>query len=122
MTFLWTTIHVRNMEESLAFYQGLLGLEMNRRFKAGPGSEIAFLGSGETQLELIHNTRHKQVEIGEDISIGFKVESLDEMMQFVTWKGLALYDGPYQPSPDIRFFYMLDPNGVKVQIVEMNEE
>lgn len=122
MTFLWTTIHVRNMDESLAFYQGLLGLELKQRFRAGSGNEIAFLGSGETKLELIHNIQHKQVEIGEDISIGFKVESLDEMMQFITWKGLALYDGPYQPNPNIRFFYMLDPNGVKVQIVEINEE
>jgi lactoylglutathione lyase len=44
MTFLWTTISVRKMEESLKFYQEVVGLPLNRRFEAGPGMEISFLG------------------------------------------------------------------------------
>ncbi|HCX61202.1 MAG TPA: glyoxalase, partial [Clostridiales bacterium] len=53
MKFLWTTIHVKNMEESLAFYQDVVGLKLMNRFNAGPGMEISFLGEGETKLELI---------------------------------------------------------------------
>ena len=53
MKFCWTTINVTSMEESLAFYQEIVGLPLMRRFPAGPGMEIAFLGDGETQVELI---------------------------------------------------------------------
>ena len=43
MKFCWSTLHVRNMSESLAFYQDIVGLEVTRQFKPGPGMEISFL-------------------------------------------------------------------------------
>ncbi len=46
MKFCWCTITVKDMEESLKFYQEVVGLKLNRRFEAGPGVEIAFLGDG----------------------------------------------------------------------------
>jgi len=46
MKFLWTTIHVKNLEESIDFYSNLMGLQVARRFPAGPGIEIAFMGNG----------------------------------------------------------------------------
>ena len=52
MKFCWSTLTVNNLEESLKFYQEIIGLPIDRRFKAGPGVEIAFLGDGETKLEL----------------------------------------------------------------------
>jgi len=33
-------------------------------------------------------------------------------------KGIDIHSGPFQPNPDIKFFYLLDPNGLKVQLVE----
>ena len=44
MKFCWSTLHVRNMEESLKFYKEIVGLEIDSRFAAGPGVEIVFLG------------------------------------------------------------------------------
>ena len=53
MTFTWTTIHVRDLDQSLAFYHDLLGLPIQERF-GPPGHEIAMLGPEEgTRLELI---------------------------------------------------------------------
>lgn len=118
MKFCWTTIMVRNLEESLKFYQEIVGLSVDRRFKAGPGREIAFLGDGETKVELIHDEALKEVTIGKDISLGFEVKSLDEMMEYVKTKGLAIHSGPIQPNPHIKFFYVLDPNGAQIQFVE----
>ena len=118
MKFCWTTIRVKDLEESLKFYQEIVGLRLDRRFKAGPGTEIAFLGDGETKVELICDEAKKDVNIGEDISLGFEVESLDKMMDFVKEKGIAIHSGPIQPNPHIRFFYVLDPNGFKIQFVE----
>jgi len=33
-------------------------------------------------------------------------------------KCMDILSGPYQPNPHIKFFYLLDPNGLKVQLVE----
>ncbi|MDD5601014.1 MAG: VOC family protein, partial [Actinomycetota bacterium] len=33
MKFCWTTIMVNDLEESLKFYQEIIGLPVNRRFK-----------------------------------------------------------------------------------------
>ena len=109
---------VNNMEESLKFYQEIIGLSVDRRFKAGPGVEIAFLGDGETKLELICNEIIKEVNIGKDISLGFEVKSVDEMMAYLNEKCIDILSGPYQPNPHTKFIYLLDPNGLKVQLVE----
>lgn len=118
MKFCWTTIMVKDMEESLRFYQEIVGLAIDRRFKTGEGSEIVFLGDGETKVELICNGTDKEVNIGQDISLGFQTGSMDEMMEFVKGKGVNVHSGPFQPNPHIKFFYVLDPNGLKIQFSE----
>lgn len=118
MKFCWTTVMVKDMEESLKFYKEIVGLEVSRRFNAGPGSEIAFLGDGETKIELICSEASKGVSFGQDISLGFEVNSVDEMMTFVKEEGISIHSGPFQPNPHVKFFYVLDPNGLKIQFVE----
>lgn len=117
MKFCWSTLMVKNMEESLKFYQEIVGLTVDRRFKAGPGTEIVFLGDGETKIELIYNENNKGINVGQDISWGFEIESVDKMMEFVKNKGIE-YSGPFQPNPHVKFFYVTDPNGLKIQFVE----
>ena len=118
MKFCWTTVTVKNMEESLKFYTEVLGLRVDRRYKAGPDMELAFLGDGETKLELICNEKIKEVSIGKDISVGFEVESADEMIAYLKGKDIVVFSGPFQPNEHIKFFFILDPNGLKVQLVE----
>ena len=118
MKFCWCTIMVKDMEESIKFYQEFVGLQVKRRFPAGPGMEIAFMGDGETEVELISNEAKKEVTIGQDISLGFEVKSVDEMIRMVNEKGLAIHSGPFQPNEHVKFFYVMDPNGLKIQFVE----
>ena len=118
MKFCWSTINVIDMDESLDFYQEIIGLELNRKFTAQSGMQIAFLGNGETKVELISNAKNEEIEIGKDISIGFEVDSVDEMITFIKEKGLSVFEGPYQPNPYTKFFYILDPNGLRIQFVE----
>ena len=117
MKFIWTTIIVKDMEESLKFYKEIVGLKENRRFSGGPGVEIVFLGDGETEIELMTSTQKKEISFGTDISLGFEVDSVDEMMADMKEKGLAT-SGPFSPNPHVKFFYMQDPNGLKIQFVE----
>lgn len=116
--FKWTTLNVKNLEESLSFYENIVGLKVVNRFPAGPSMEIAFLGEGETKIELICDQNNTQIDLGKDISMGFGVESVDEMIQFVESKGIAVHSGPFQPNPSSKFFFVLDPNGLKIQFIE----
>jgi lactoylglutathione lyase len=50
MKFCWSTLKVKDMEASLHFYRDVLGLKLERRFQAEGGTEIAFLGGGETKI------------------------------------------------------------------------
>lgn len=67
MAFAHTTIHVTDLDRSIAFY-GRLGMGVSRRF-GPPGHEIAFLGDGPTKLELVADGRG--VVDYPNISIGF---------------------------------------------------
>lgn len=117
MKFCWCTLMVKNMEESLKFYQEIVGLNIQRRFKAGPNGEIVFLGDGETKIELICNQDKTETDMGKDITLGFEVESLDEMVALTKEKGIE-FQGPYQPGPTTKFIFVKDPNGTKIQFVE----
>ncbi|MDF2677211.1 MAG: Glyoxalase/bleomycin resistance protein/dioxygenase, partial [Bacillota bacterium] len=68
MKFCWATLHVKNLEESIKFYEEVVGLEVSARFPAGPDMEIAFLGNGETKVELVWNKNVTEVNMGSDIS------------------------------------------------------
>jgi len=118
MKFCWSTLTVNNMDESLKFYQDVVGLALNKRYQAGPVVEIAFLGDGETKIELICNKSIKEVNVDKDISLGFEVSSVDDMIELVTNRGIAIHSGPFQPTPQIKFFFVTDPNGLKIQFVE----
>ena len=120
MSYLWTTIRVKNLDESIKFYQEIVGLEVQRRFEAGPQREIAFMAanSGETEVELINDYDKVQIDIGADISLGFEVSSVAEKIEFLKEKGIEIHSGPIAPNPEIEFFYVLDPNGLKIQFVE----
>lgn len=117
MRYCWTTIMVKDLDRSIAFYRDIVGLSVNRRFSAGPVGEIAFLGSGETQVELIARDADRSV-VGNAISLGFAVESLGDMLAFVAEHGVTVESGPFQPNDHIKFFYVLDPDGVRIQFSE----
>lgn len=118
MKFVWVTMIVNDIEKTVGFYEDIIGLKINRRFKAGNETEIVFLGDGDTQIELIHYENGQDTKIGNDISLGFQVESLDKMMIVAKEKELNIISEIIQPNPHIKFFYVKDPNGAKIQFVE----
>jgi lactoylglutathione lyase len=120
MKFLWTTIYVKNLEESIAFYSDLVGLQVLQRFPAGPGTEIAFLGNGadnETLVELMEDSSKNAPVYGESISIGFAVDSAEAMLDTVRGKNIPVHNGPFE-TPGFKFFCIKDPNGFNVQFFE----
>lgn len=120
MEFCWSTLYVKDMNESIKFYEEIIGLPVIKRFEAGGGIEIAFLGEGETKIELICDESKRSINLDPDISWGFRVESLEQTMKFLVDRGINIIAGPIEPNPNIRFIYILDPNGMKIQLVEEN--
>ena len=106
MRFVWTTVEVRDMEASLTFYTGVVGLSVKRRMNPMPGMEIAFLGSGadgETEVELICHEGAPAATYGEEISIGFQVDTLEMIKYTLAEQGIPIHAGPFQPNLHIRF-------------------
>lgn len=118
MRFCWTTISVNSMKDSLDFYENIVGLKLNRRVTIPNGPDMAFLGEGETEIELIWNGDKAYEAISENISIGFQVDNLEDMMGFLEGKGIKLESPVIEPNPTTRFFFVKDPNGLRVQFVE----
>ena len=117
MKFLWTTIEVLDVDESVRFYQEIVGLSVEHRI-AGEETNIAFMGDGETKIELISHKGVVPQAVGALISIGFAVDALDAKIAFLQERGIPITAGPFSPNPRIRFCYVEDPNGVRIQFVE----
>jgi len=116
MKFIHVTISVKDLNESLKFYQEIIGLPIKRRFPAG-GSEIVFLGNDGTEVELVHNPSRKDVSFGADISLGFEVPSVNDMIAKLKQKGIPVGE-VLKPNPHVMFFFITDPNGLRIQFLE----
>ncbi len=116
MKFLWATLSVSNFEASLDFWTKIVGLPLQRTMTP-PGMKIAFLGQGETQVELIWDSRKEKIPVTKDFSLGFEVKDVDLAIKELQSQGVEIH-GPFAPNPAIRFFYISDPDGWQVQFVQ----
>ena len=117
MRYVQTTIHVKELARSIRFYEDFIGLKQTRRFDAGPG-EIVFLanGAGETAVELIFMPQNGPCT-RQGISIGFETDDL--MRDLACAKARGWDPGEVQqPNPRTKFFFVNDPDGVCVQLVQ----
>lgn len=113
----WVTLRVSNLEQSVAFYTEALGMEVASRFGGG-GHQIVMLGkAGEAKVELICDTGTEMESPGNGVSIGLESADLDGLVASLKAKGCTV-TGPVSPNPHIRFFFVKDPDGYTVQLVE----
>ena len=120
MRFAHVTISVRHLDESLHFYEKIIGLPVVRRFPAGPGREIVFLGNNnETEIELISGAP-ENTTFGQGISLGFAVASLDETIRFLQDNGISVGE-VLQPNPSVKMTFVTDPDGLRIQFIEQAE-
>lgn len=117
MKNLWTTIMVKNMDESLKFYTEILDLKIDRQLET-PELAIAFLGEGETKLELIKRKDFSDITYSGFVSTGFQIEDSKAFQKYLKEMNCEI-DGPYKPNPHIEYFFITDPDGYKIQLVEV---
>lgn len=118
MSFCHVTLKVKDLDASIRFYTEVVGLPIDKRYQAGPDTEIAFLGSGETKVELICNKNQPDAIIGNGVSVGFKVESVPEKFDSLKGTDIPVISDIIQPNPHVSFFYVTDPDGFRVQFLE----
>lgn len=93
-------IAVNNLEETLSFYTDVLGLECSdTEIVEDQKVKVAFLPVGDTEVELLESTSPdgpiaRYIEKnGEGIQhIAFKVENIEEAIEYMKAKGLRMID------------------------------
>jgi lactoylglutathione lyase len=115
----WVSFKVSDLEKSLLFYTDLLHLEVAAKF----GSEehqIVMLGKAdEPKIELICEANTKIENPGNGVSIGLEIENLDGLVRVLKESGKNVV-GPISPNSAIKFFFVKDPDGYTIQLVEQN--
>jgi methylmalonyl-CoA/ethylmalonyl-CoA epimerase len=93
-------IAVKNLDETLKFYQDVLGLEVQGTEVVDEQKvKVAFLPIGDTEVELLESTSEdgpiaKFIERnGEGVQhIAFKVDNIEEAIEYMQSKGMKMID------------------------------
>lgn len=110
----YSTMIVKDMEESVAFYGDVLGFEVDSRYDLGPGSRITLMkGKGEAMVELIED---KSYEIGL-YSVGMDVDDLSGTLDQLRSKGAKITMQPVITTVGSMAF-IEDPNGVRIALIQ----
>ncbi len=117
MKFQWTTIQVTNLDNSLKFYKDLLGMKIARVIEGG-NHQIVMLGEDDdAKIELIPISTASRENLGNGVSIGIAFKQLDDLVEKIKSKNIPVV-GPITPMPDIRFFFVNDPDGYTIQLLD----
>lgn len=113
----YSTMIVKNLEESVTFYRDVLGFTEGYHIDLPNGAAITIMDSEGASVELIES---KDYDIGL-YSIGTDVDNLDETLAFMKEKGYTPIS-PIVPTSVGRQVFILDPNGVRICLIEHTEE
>ncbi|MFM7841192.1 MAG: VOC family protein, partial [Nitrospira sp.] len=118
---LHTRMRVSDMQQTIDFYTGVLGLEVMERKTSLRGSHLAFLKvpNSEELIELCSFPPSGPVEVQEDlVHLAFEVENLDDTIAALNQKGVKITDGPTRSSSGSRFIFIDAPDGYEVELIE----
>jgi lactoylglutathione lyase len=118
---LHTRMRVSDMDETIAFYTKVLGLEVLERKVSPRGSHLAFLKvpNSEELIELCSFPPSGPVTVQEDlVHLAFQVEDLDDTIAALNSKGILITDGPTRTSSGSRFIFINAPDGYEVELIE----
>jgi len=121
---LHTRYRVNDLEQTVAFYKNVLGLEEVRRHKSPRGSELAFLKAPESEetVEICYFPDSGSVEVQEDLThLAFEVDSLEAFGQHLAKLGLEYSDGPTMKEAGGGFAFIDAPEGYEIELIEMAE-
>ena len=127
MRMLHTMLRVGDLNQSIAFYTEVLGMQLLRRKDYPTGRfTLAFLGYGpeseQTVLELTHNWDTNSYALGDAYGhIALGVEDIRSTCAAISGKGgrVVREPGPMKHGSTVIAF-VEDPDGYKVELIEMS--
>jgi lactoylglutathione lyase len=118
---LHTRMRVSDMDQTIAFYKDILGLDVLERKTSPRGSHLAFLKvpNSEELIELCSFPASGPVKVQEDlVHLAFEVDNLDDTIRALEAKGIKITDGPTRSSSGSRFIFIDAPDGYEIELIE----
>lgn len=115
MKMVHVTLHTACFEQSLMFYEAIIGLKIDRDMR--PARNMVFLCDepGDTCVELIEDESAQRIE-APSVSVGFHTENVFDKHSQLKAMGLDVSE-IIAPNPHVKFFFVRDPNGLRVQLI-----
>jgi lactoylglutathione lyase len=118
---LHTSITVKDMDESIAFYTESFGMRLRNRDEIKQNNaEIAFLETGDSnhKIELTWWKDKKDYVDGDQLDhIAFGVPDLERAVRDLRARGVEIAKEPYSLGTS-RIAFVKDPNGIWLELIE----
>jgi lactoylglutathione lyase len=114
-----TMIRVKDLEATVAFYTGFLGLREVRRKDLGDDCTLVFLTdeAGSYHLELTWNKDGRDYTLGDQFGhLAFHVDDLEAVVQQVEANGWWFRRS--KPTNNTKYIFVKDPDGYDIEILE----
>jgi len=114
-----TMIRVKDLQATLDFYTGFLGLKETRRKEIGDEATLVFLADDEERyyIELTVNHGRTDYTLGDQFGhLAFFAEDLDRVIEEVERRGWSYRKS--RPELSSKYIFVKDPNGYDVEILE----
>lgn len=119
MKLFHTMIRVVDLDATLEFYTGFLGLEEVRRHAIGDEATLVFLSDADRNyyLELTVNHDDRRYELGDQFGhLAFLVDELEPVVEEVERRGWWYRRS--KPEVGSNYIFVKDPNGYDIEILE----
>ena len=118
-----TMIRVRDLDRSLAFYTGFLGLREVRRGDICDEATLVFLTdeSGSHHIELTVNHDGRDYQLGDQFGhLAFLVDDLEAVVARVEEQGWPFRRS--KPGMRSQYIFVQDPDGYDIEILQRRAE
>jgi lactoylglutathione lyase len=118
-----TMIRVKDLDRTLSFYVGFLGLREVRRSTIGQEATLVFLTdeSGNYHVELTYNHGRSEYTLGDQFGhLAFVVDDLDSVVKKVESEGWWYRRS--RPEMKSKYIFVKDPNGYDIEILQSKSD